>query len=347
MLELIKKLCEASSAPSAELSVAEVIRGELKGLEVESDSLGNLIFSKGEGKPVLMLAAHMDEVGLMVKHVEESGFLRFVKLGGIADQALLGSRVEVWGKKGKVVGVVASRPFHLMKEEERKKLIRYERMFIDIGASSKAEVEELGVEIGSPITFKASVELMGKYIVGKAFDDRLGCAVLIEVLKRIKPECKVYGCFTTQEEVGLRGARVCSFKTSPTVGIAIDTTCAGDQPEVQAQEAPVKLGKGAVICVADGKKEGMVDGLLASPRVRQWLQVAAESANVPYQLEVFEGGTTDASVIALSKAGVAAGAIAIPVRYLHTACEVACLQDVNAAVNLLCTALQCLDLLQL
>jgi len=342
LFSLVKRLSEATGCGGDEEEVVEIITSELEGkAELGRDRMGNLIAKVGSGRPKIMLAAHMDEVGLIVRHIDEKGFIKFAKLGGINDQILLGQRVKLKTTNGSYVyGAIGSKPIHLLKEEERKQAVSYEKMFIDVGVASREEAERLGLRVGCVATFDRTVERVGNLICGKAFDDRLGCAALIEALKQAEPKCEVLACFTVQEELGLKGATTSAFTLEPDIGIAIDTTIAGDFPGMEPHEAPVQIGKGVTIVMADGRKESLGYGLIPSKRVREWLEGLARKDAIPYQLEVVEGGTTDATAIALSRGGVPAAAISIPTRYLHTPVEVASLSDIEATIKLLKSALE-------
>lgn len=346
MKELLAKLVEASGIPGAEDSVREVIKKELQGhvSEMFTDNLGNLITKKigTLGRPTVMFAAHMDEVGLMVKYIDEKGFIKFAKVGGVVDQLLLSQRVKIHTEKGIASGIIGAKPPHLMKEEERKKIVEFEDMFIDVGANSREDVEKLGVKVGNPITFERNlVELRNKLVTGKALDDRAGCAILIETIKRLpKTEATVYAVFTVQEEIGLRGATVSAFKLNPNLAIALDITSAGDYPGIKEFESPIKIGHGPAIKIVDGRKESLGGGLVAHPKVRELLIKAAEKEKIPYQLEVMEGGTTDATAIQLSREGIPAGVISIPTRYAHSPVEVISLEDAENAVKICLNAVQ-------
>ncbi len=214
-------------------------------------------------------------------------------------------------------------------------------MFIDIGESTREDVTAAGIKIGDPIVINRTVTELGKgMLCGKAFDDRSGCAILIEVLKQAKPTNKLVGVFTIQEEVGLRGATVSAFAVNPDLGIAIDTSAAADHPEVQEYEGPIKLKAGPAICVADGRRDSLGGGILPNRRVLEWLVKLAQKLNIPHQLEVFEGGTTDGSAIQLSRSGVPSGVVSLPSRYIHTFSEVIALEDAENMVKLLVAAVQ-------
>ena len=338
IFNLLKKLSEASGVAGFEVNIRNIIMEELKGYvdSMHVDSMGNLITVKGSAEKSIMIAAHMDEVGLIVKHVDDKGFVRFAKLGGIADHVLLGNRVIIHTSKGPVPGVIGCKPIHLMKEDERRQLVSYEKMFIDIGARNLEEAKELGVKVGDPITIdKSLIRLKNNFVNGKAFDDRAGCAVLIEVLRRSKPKNKVYGVFTVQEEVGLRGATVSAFSLNPNVGLAIDTTLAADHPEVAEHEAPVKIGLGPAILVADGRRDSLSGGLISNVNLRNKLLDIAEKLKIPYQVEVVEGGTTDATAIQLSRQGIPTCVVSIPSRYTHSFSEVVSLDDMENLIKLL------------
>ncbi|MEM2211778.1 MAG: M42 family metallopeptidase [Candidatus Nezhaarchaeales archaeon] len=341
--DLLRDLSMAPGVSGFEYSVSEVIKRALNGVvdSISEDALGNIIAVKDGGGPSIMVAAHLDEIGLMVKHVDDKGFIRFAKLGGVPDHVLLGQVVSIHTPKGRVRGVIGCKAIHVMKEDERSKLVTYDKMFIDIGAKNAQEVKELGITVGTPITIdKGLIELRNNMVSGKAFDDRAGCTALIEALRASKPRNKVYAVFTIQEEVGLRGATVSAYTVNPRLGLAVDVTIAGDHPEIPEQEAPIKVGAGPVIVAADGRRDSLGGGLIVNPKVRSWLISLAEKSGIPYQLEVLEGGTTDATAIQLSRGGVPCGVIAIPTRYTHSFNEVISLNDLENAAKLIRASLE-------
>ncbi|RMF90770.1 MAG: M42 family peptidase [Methanobacteriota archaeon] len=332
MKGLIKRLSEAHGVPGSEDEIRSIMREELEGCcEIEEDVMGNLIAKKeGDGKTV-MLAAHMDEIGLMVRHIDENGFIRFITLGGFFDQTLLNQRVVVHTRKGRLPGVIGSKPPHLMEEKEREKVIKTKDMFIDVGAENGESASKMGLSVGDYITFDVPFrELKGGLFTGKAFDNRLGCAVMMEVMKKVDTPHRVYAVGTAQEEVGLKGARTSAYRIEPDVALALDVAPAGDFPGTKPEEASIKLNKGPVITVVDGKGRGII----THPRVREGLVKAAKRLKTPYQLEVGEGGTTDATAIQLTRGGVLSGVVSVPTRYIHTPVEVASLSDVKNAVKL-------------
>jgi putative aminopeptidase FrvX len=305
--------------------------------EVKEDKLGNIIGIR-EGKknaPKVMLAAHMDEIGLLVKTITKEGFLYFGKLGGIDDRILLAQKVIVHTEKGPLHGIIGSKPPHIQKLEERQKVISYDELFIDVGAKSREDAQKMGVKIGDTVSFDIRFARIGKSVViGKALDDRIGCAVMIETLKRLKnTECSVYAVGTVQEEVGSRGAATSAFGICPDIGIALDVTVAGDTPGVKEVETAIKMRGGPALTVADG-------GMIVPPKILRLLVDAAEQNKIPYQLEMFMGGSTDAARILLAREGVPSGVIAVPTRYIHSPTSMLDLEDVENTVKLLNATIQ-------
>lgn len=319
MKDLIKKLTEAYGPSGHEESIRQIIRNEVEPLadEVRVDTLGNLIAMKkgnGAGKKV-MLAAHMDEIGLVISYVDEKGFLRFQPIGGIDPMTLVGGRVRF---ADGAVGVIAPEDRQGFKKEPE-----LAKLYIDIGAADPAEAES---RLGETVTFTRPFADLGQRIMAKALDDRIGCAVLVQALRRLENSAHdVYFVFSTQEEVGLRGARTSAFGLDPDVGIAVDITLAADTPE--APKMAMKLGAGPCIKVLDG-------GMLAHSGLKNLLIETAEACGIPYQLEVLAGGTTDAAAIQLARDGVPAGCLSIACRYFHTPSEMVDMEDVEHTVEL-------------
>lgn len=304
---------------------------------VSEDKLGNLIaIKKGDKlKPKIMLAAHMDEIGLMVKNISKEGFIQFAKMGGIDDRILLAKKVIVHTNKKDLVGIIGSKPPHIQKKDERNKVVTYDKLFIDIGAENLRETKKMGVRIGDPISFCVKFEKIGKKIVtGKAFDDRAGCAVMIETLKELdSTNCNIFAVGTIQEEVGLRGAGTAAFGINPDFGVALDVTVAGDVPGVKDFESNIKMGKGPALTVTDA-------GLISHPKVLSLLVDTAKKNNIPYQLETGLPGTTDAARISLTRQGVPSGTISIPTRYIHSPVGMMDLTDLKNTIKLTIAAIQ-------
>ncbi len=328
MKELIKNLTEIWGPSGREDQVREYIQAQIHGLadDVRVDVMGNLIARKAgtvPGSPRIMLSAHMDQIGFIVSYIDEKGFLRFNTIGGIRPHVLIGERVVL--ERG-LVGV-----FGVEKTDKAEEALDMDKIFLDVGAVDKADAEAK-VQIGDMATYQRPFADLGQRLVANCFDDRIGCAVLVQVLRELSA-CpnEVYFVFSVQEEVGLRGARTSAFGIDPDIGIAVDICTTGDTPE--AYPMPVSLGKGAAIKVKD-------NSLLVSPRVRERLVEMAQAHGIPYQLEVMPFGGTDAGAMQLTRAGVLAGCVSIPCRYAHTPSEMVDYGDVRACVDLLVKLLE-------
>lgn len=346
MKELLKKLCNAHGISGYEDEIRQIIEEELQEHvdEIRVDKLGNIIAIKDgeDNMPSVMLAAHMDEIGLMVKSIDSNGFIRFVKFGGWFDATLLNARVVLHGEKGKIYGVIGSKPPHLMKDDEKKKAIKAEDMFIDIGARNRKEVEEAGIKPGTPITLDVELkELINDRVTGKALDDRVGIAMMIEALKKTKSTATIYAVGTVQEEVGLKGARTSAFGLNPDFAVVCEVAVAGDHPGIDEKNKNIKLDEGAVITIADAAGRG----LIAQPFMVRWLEEVAKREGIKYQMEVSDGGTTDAAVIHVTKEGIPSAVISVPTRYMHSGVEVISLRDLEACVNLISKALENIELI--
>ena len=325
MKELIKKLVETTGPSGYETAVRDLVRAEVESLadSIRADALGNLIARKGrksEGGMRIMLAGHMDEIGVMVTHVDENGFVRFTTLGGVGAATCLGGRVRfINGTAGVIYGE---------KLESPDKVYTFEQLFIDVGAASKADCP---VKVGDVAAFDRPFVDLGDRLVSKAMDDRISVAVMIETLRQIKqtPHELVF-VFTTQEEVGIRGATSAAYAVDPDLGISVDVTRSGDTPKGVRMD--VSLGKGPAIKVRDS-------GMLSDPRLVRCMVETAEKNAIPYQLEVLEGGTTDARAMQLARAGVPSGCLSIPCRYIHSPSEMVDYRDVQNAVRLLAALL--------
>jgi putative aminopeptidase FrvX len=339
MKNLLEKLSNAPGISGFEDEVRNLMIEELEAHvdEIKVDNLGNLIVMKkgNPGNKKIMLAAHMDEIGLMVRYIDKNGFIKFSKIGGINDQMLLNQTVYIQSTECDVTGVIGSKPPHKMKESERKQVLKYDNMFIDIGAKSREDAEEL-VSIGDPIIIRQNFEeLRNGLVKGKALDNRVGCAVLIEVLKRVDSSATVYGVGTVQEEVGLKGAKTSAFSINPDMALALDVTISGDHPGIKEDEAPSKAGKGPTIILTDASGRG----LITHPQVKELLISTAEEEEIPFQVEVSDGGTTDATAIHLTRQGIPTGVISPAARYIHTPVSVVCIDDVVNAVELILAVL--------
>jgi endoglucanase len=336
----LEKLSNACGVTGNEAPVRELLT-QLMGPYVDEvivDRLENVIaVKKGkQGKPKIMLAAHMDEVGLMVKTVTKEGFLQFSKIGGIDDRILPAQKVVVHTKNGGAYqGVIGSKPPHIQKEEERRKVLAFDDLFIDIGAESKKAVEKMGITVGNPVAFDIKhVALNKSMVMGKAFDNRAGCLVMVETLKRLgETDCTVCAVGTVQEEAGLRGAGTAAFGVDPDVALALDVTVAGDVPGVREYDTSVRTGKGPALTVSDS-------GLITHPKILRWLLDTAEEEKITIQLESGLMGSTDAARISLTRQGIPSGAISIPTRYIHSPTTMLNIQDIENSVKLAVAAIQ-------
>lgn len=323
-MELIKYLTEIYGPSGREEKIRNFIKSKIKKFckDTKTDALGNLIVhipakNKKNAKKI-MFCAHMDEIGLIVKHIDKQGFLRFTSVGGIFLEKILHHRVLF---ENGVIGVIG-----VETKPETPKPPTIDNYYIDIGVKSQKEAEKL-VKIGDIASFYQSTEILNDRIVAKALDDRVGCYCLIEAMERIKKnKLELYFVFTTQEEVGLRGARTSAFGISPDYAIAVDVTGTGDTPE--APQMAVGIGKGVAIKIMDS-------AFIANPFIKEKLLTYARRLKIPHQLEILERGTTDAAVIQLIKEGVLSGVISIPTRYIHSPNEVCDLTDVNATIQLM------------
>jgi putative aminopeptidase FrvX len=318
MKSLIQKIISTPGPSGYEKQVREVIRAEVEAYadEIRVDPLGNLIIRKGSGDKKFMLAAHMDEIGVIVTHVDEDGFVRFTNIGGVYPRYCLSGRVRFLNG---TIGIIGSEDGN-----DAYGVPPLTKMYIDVGATSQ---KECPVRVGDVAAFERPFTDLGNRLVSKALDDRIGVAVLIETLRLlVDSPYQLYFVFTAQEEVGVRGATTAAYSINPDIGLALDVTSTGDTPKGITME--VSLGKGPAIKVKDS-------GMIVDPRVVNWMVKTAEAAKIPYQLEVLESGGTDARSIQLTRAGVPAGCLSIPCRYVHSPSEMVDLNDVENAVKLL------------
>ena len=331
--QFLRQLVKAPSPSGFEQPVQKIVREQMTKFadEVKTDVHGNVIAVKNPGgSPRLMLAGHCDEIGFMIRYIDKAGFIFFSSIGGIDANIVPGKRVKIHTRNGPVLGVVGKKPIHIMEQEERKKVVKLSEQWIDIGVKDKKEAEKL-VSIGDPITFSEGLErLQGELAVSRGFDDKMGTFVVCEVLRDIadKPlEAAVFATSTVQEEVGLRGARTAAYFINPQVGIAVDVGIATDFPGVdKKKEGEIRVGEGAIL----------YRGANINPKVEELLIATAQEEHIPYQLSGEAKATpTDANVIQISRAGVAAGLVSVPLRYLHSPVEVLSLRDLENVVKLL------------
>jgi len=339
-IELLKKICETPGAPGFEQRIRQLVIREVKSLvdELSVDNMGNVIaVKKGGGSKKAMIAAHMDEISFIVTHIEEEGFLRFHPLGGFDPKTLTSQRVIVHGKKD-IVGVMGSKPIHLMKPDERNKTVPISEYYIDLGLP-REEVKKI-VSIGDPVTRKGDLVEMGDCVNGKSLDNRVSVFILIETLRKLKDQKvphDIYAVFTVQEEVGLRGAISSAHLIDPDFGFGLDVTIAFDVPGAQPHEMVTRLGKGTAIKIMDGS-------VISDYRMVSYLQKLADDHGIPAQREILPAGGTDtAGVQRYGKKGAISGAISIPLRHIHQTIEMAHKEDIHQSIELLALALKSLD----
>ncbi len=346
-IELLGKLVEATGVSGYEDEVAAIIRSEMEKYAdtVERDTLGNVIgLKRGKGEGKVMLAAHMDEIGFVVSHIDDNGFIYISPVGGINVKTLLSRRVTVHGDK-KYPGVMGVLPPHAKKKDEKdkkKKEPEIEDIFVDIGAESKDDVLEKGIEIGTIITYDEDLKKLGenKYTC-KSMDDRIGVFTLLETMKRLEePAYDTYFVATTQEEVGLRGAKVSGYKITPDLAIAVDVTLAMDIPDVEDHKVVTKLGKGPAVTIMDRT-------VIGHRKLNAFLEKIAEEHEIPVQRNILTRGGTDAGTIHLTKEGVISTTLSIPTRFVHSTVECVDIRDVENAAVLLAKTLESDDLLHL
>lgn len=322
MKALIKKMVEGFGPSGFEARIRTAIQEEIKDLvdEVRVDAMGNLIaLKKGKGKDrkTIMVAAHMDEIGAMASYIDKKGFVRISPLGGVSPVYEVGGRVQF---ENGTIGVVS-----MEKLKDPKQTPGIDKLYVDVGATSRRDCP---VAVGDVAHFLQPMVEVGPCLAAKSMDDRIGCAIMIETLRKMKTSSDdVHFVFSAQEEVGLRGATTGAFGIEPDVGIAIDVTLTGDTPEPAAKMA-VKLGRGPAIKVKDS-------GMIATPWVKDWMVDTAGAKKIPHQLEVLVGGSTDAAAIQKTRAGIPSGCISVPCRYVHSPSETVSYDDVLNSVKLL------------
>ncbi|ACJ74933.1 endoglucanase M [Thermosipho africanus TCF52B] len=326
MKELIKKLTETHSPSGREHQIREVILSELEGFidGYEVDKLGNLIvWKKGSSDKKVLFDAHMDEIGVVVTNIDDNGFLRIDMVGGVSPYTILQSKLRF----GDIIGIVGIEGETGSDMISNIKNLSFDKLYVDIGAKSKEEAEKI-CPIGTFGTFDGYFVEQGDYYISKSMDDRIGCAVIIELFKKLKnPKNSVYGVFAVQEEVGLVGATVAGYNIDPDVAIAIDVTAAGDTPKGY-KRVSMKLGNGACIKVKDNAS-------ISDKKIIDTLKDLAEKNKIPYQMEVLIFGGTDARGYQHTKAGIPSATVSIATRYIHTPNEMVHKKDVEATIDLL------------
>lgn len=339
-VDLLNKIVTTPGAPGFEKRIRDLVIEEVKPLvdELEFDNMGNVYaIKRGTGSKKVMVGAHMDEIGFIVTHIDDNGFIRFHTLGGFDPKTLTAQRVIIHGKKD-IVGVMASKPIHVMTPEERNKVAKTTDYFIDTGMKAE-EVKEL-ISIGDSITREREFIEMGDCVNGKSLDNRLAVFILIETLKKLKGKeipYDLYGVFTVQEEVGIRGANVSSLRVKPDFGFGLDTTIAFDLPGAAPHEMITKLGEGTAIKIMDAST-------ICDYRMVEFMKNTADKHKIKWQPEILTAGGTDtAGIQRMTEGGSIAGAVSIPTRHLHQVVEMAHKEDIQGSIDLLCACIQDID----
>ncbi|MBN8702281.1 MAG: M42 family metallopeptidase [Bacteroidetes bacterium] len=337
-IQLLKEICEVPGAPGHEQPIREVVLRELKKLDVSVsiDNMGNVVaLRKGKNDKKVMVAAHMDEIAFIVNHIDDNGFLRFIPLGGFDPKTLTAQRVIVHGKKD-IIGVMGSKPIHVMSAEERSRVVPISDYFIDLGMKKK-EVDKI-VSVGDVVTRQRELIEMGDCVNCKSIDNRVSVFILIETLRELKKSpYDFYAVFTVQEEVGIRGAQVSALKIQPDFGFGLDTTIAYDVPDSKPQERCTYLGKGTAIKVMDSST-------ICDYRMVKYMKKTADKHKIKWQYELLPAGGTDtAGIQRMTAGGAICGAVSIPTRHIHQVIEMADKSDIRASIDLLKHSIQDLD----
>lgn len=339
-LKLLEEVCQTPGAPGYEQKIRSLIIKKVTPYvdEVETDNMGNIYaIKKGKADKKVMIGAHMDEIGFIVTHIDDNGFIRFHTLGGFDPKTLTAQRVLIHGKED-VIGVMAAKPIHVMSPEERKQNPKTTDFFIDTGLP-KEKVEKV-IKIGDPITRERSFITMGECVNSKSLDNRLAVFILLEALRSLKDKevpYDIYGVFTVQEEVGVRGANVSALRINPDFGFGLDTTIAYDLPGAAAHEKVTSLGKGTAIKIMDAST-------ICDYRMVEFMKKTANDHKIDWQPEILTAGGTDtAGIQRMTEGGSIAGAVSIPTRHLHQVIEMAHQKDIQSSIDLLLACVSDID----
>jgi endoglucanase len=343
-IKLLKNLTEGHGVPGYEGPIRGIIREYFKPLgTLSQDKIGSLICQKkgDNDNPRIMLAGHMDEIGFMVRHITKEGFLKFIPLGGWFDQVLLGQRVIVKTRENDVIGIIGAKPPHLIQANDRGKVIKKNEMYIDIGVSSRDEAEEIGIRVGDSVVPRADFVILSnkKTYMSKAFDDRVGTALIISALQALQERNhpnSVFGVATVQEEVGLRGAITSVRAVDPDIAIVLESDIAGDVPGIKDEESSIKLGVGPSLVMYDAR-------MIPNQKFRDFVINIAENLEIPLQLSAITGGATDGGAIHLHKTGVPTVVLSVPARHIHSDSSIIHRDDYDRAVKLLVALIMELD----
>lgn len=341
--QFLQAITEAHGVPGYETEVRALLRQYLEPLgQVSRDHLGSLICEQPGSGPKVLLAGHMDEIGFIVRHVTKEGFIKFLPLGGWWDQVLLGHRVVIKTHKGNVTGVIGARPPHLLTADDRKKIVTKDEMYIDVGATGKEDVENAGIRVGDPIVPQSQFQIMsnGKSYLAKAFDNRIGCALVVETLRHYAEQGNdtnhLFGVATVMEEVGVRGATTSVRAIDPDVAIILESDIAGDVPGIKPEESDVKLGGGPSLMVYDAR-------MIPNIKLRDLVIDTAASLGIPLQYSLMPGGATDGAAIHMHGTGVPTVVLGVPSRHIHSHGSIIYRDDYDQSIRLLIALVARLD----
>lgn len=334
--DTLQELVDTPGVSGGEHAVRDLIETHVEehADSVETDDLGNLIARTGSGEKTLMLAAHMDQIGWTVRRIDDNGFLRISKIGGMFETGSINQRVTIHTSEGDdVPGVIGMKPPHLYNDKSKlREVPEMNKLFIDIGADDEEDAADMGVRVGDYISYDRTLESLGNDLVtGPAFDDRVGCAVAIEALKRFDEDYELVVVFSVQEEVGTKGARTSTFRVNPDVALAIDVSMAGDVPTVEPDESTNSIGDGVGIDMVQAGGRG----LITPETVKNWLIGTAEDGDHNYHRSLYDGGATDAASIYLVREGIPTGSLGVPTRNIHSPAEVVSLSDMEDTIDFL------------
>lgn len=350
-LEPLRQMCHISALSGVEEEMIAFMKSQMARYlsDVRVDKLGNVIGRKegsDPGAPKVMVSAHMDEVGFMVRKVEPDGFVRLTRVGGIPEKSLPAQRVVLRGAKGDVFGVIGPKSHHLTPPEEKFKVVPIHELYVDIGVRSKLEVEAMGISAGTPVTYHGFFqEMPGDQIAGKALDDRAGCFALLQVLRLLAGKdlaATVYFVGSVQEEFNIRGVVPAAFSVDPDVAIVLEVAISCDTPDL-VELADVALGAGPVINQYTFHGRGTLCGLIPNPKLCQHMADTAERLDIPVQRAVFLGGLSESSYLAVAREGIPAVDMTFPTRYTHAPIEVASLRDLEQLIVLVAAAIEGMD----
>jgi endoglucanase len=336
MKELLRDLVETPGVSGDEHMIREEIKNKVESHadSIETDDFGNLIIRKGSGDKTLMVMAHMDQIGLAVSRIDEEGYLKVSKVGGMFETGVVNQRFKVFAEDDILNGVAAAKPPHLMKDDEQniREVPKMKNLFVDIGAEDKEDAEDMGVNVGDYIAYDRNLqELENDFVTAPAFDNRVGCTVLVELIKRFDEDYELAAVFSTQEEVGTKGAKTSTYSVDPDVALAVDVSMAGDTPGIEPDESDDSPGDGAGIDMVQAGGRG----LISPKKIRDWLIETAEEENCNYFRSLYRGGATDAASIELQRDGIPTGSIGVPTRNIHSPTEVVKMSDIEDTVNLI------------